>query len=218
MRNLCRTRSDWCIVDAFLLEGTASAILRAGGQDDDEPPALAALARAFLGPNGVTIVPTLRTPGEVYRIHGEWRIALKAGLPLERKAFVLAHELAEWWLATRERYVGEDVEDAANYVAAAILTPPRAFTRAIRRHGRDFSALARAFRVTETHAALREAEVHDLPRAVLAPVRVRVRGSVQWPPEEEIRRLARTGGPGIVSARLRDDPRRLVLDVQAALK
>ena len=142
---------------------------REGGQDDGDAPRLAALVTKLLGQGAVEYVVGLRGDGALVRMHDTWRIYLKRRLPIERRAFAIAHELAEWWLRVRENYDGEDVEHAANYIAAAIMTPRRAFASSLRAHGHDFAELAADFRTTETHVALREAELAHMPRAVISP-------------------------------------------------
>ena len=149
---------------------------------------------------------------------GIWRSPTRRGLSTERRSFAVAHELAEWWIRVREKYQGEDVEHAANYVAAAILSPRRAFRLALEQFGPDFAELAQAFRVTQTHVALREAELARLPRAVVSPALVRVRGPEEWvwPDESTLRRWARGRAPDVRKTRLTDDPRRVVLDAGTA--
>lgn len=198
------------------LEGIADAIVRAGGQDEEDAPKLAALVRFHLGPGSVDYAPTT-LPGDaaLVRIYDDWRIYVRRGLSVERRAFAIAHELAEWWLRVRENYSGGDVEGAANYLAAAVMSPRRAFQRALSEHGSDFVELARAFRTTETQVALREAELAHMPRAVISPALVRVRGPEAWvwPEESVVRGWARRPMPGLQKTRLTDDPKRMVIDV-----
>lgn len=202
-------------VQQLELEGIAEAILREGGQETDEAPRLLRLVTAHLGDDAIEYTP-IRLPGDgaLIRIYDAWRIYIRRRLTPERRAFVIAHELAEWWLKVRVGYQGEDVEAAANYVAAAVLAPRHAFRLAVEDLGSDFPRLAEAFRVTETHAALREAELARLPRAVVSPALVRVRGPEEWvwPAESVVRRWARGAAPGLRKTRLTDDPRRVVLD------
>ena len=198
------------------LEGIAEALLRCGGQDDEHAPRLGQLVTQLLGEGAVEF--TNATPGDaaLVRVYDTWRIYVHRGLPLHRRTFGIAHELAEWWLRVRERYEGEDVEEAANYIAAAVLTPRRAFRRAISSVGRELPRLAAHFRTSETHAALREAEVDRLPRVVVSPALVRVRGpeSWVWPDEATVRRWSRRAPPSVRKTRLTDDPRRDVLDAE----
>lgn len=200
------------------LEGIAEAILREGEQEDDEAPRLAQLVTTHLGPNAVEYASGLRGDGALARVGDTWRIYVRRGLPIERRAFAISHELAEWWFRVRSRYQGEDIEHCANYVAAAILSPRRAFRLALEEHGQDFAELACAFRTTETHVALREAELARMPRAVISPAIVRVRGPEEfvWPAEGIMRGWTRKATPGLRKVRLTDDPRRFVIDVDAA--
>lgn len=196
-------------------EGIAEAVLAEGGQEDDGAPKLARLVAAHLGSGAVEFAPaTLRGDGALVRVYDDWRIYVRRGLSPERRAFAIAHELAEWWLRVREKYDGEDVEHCANYVAAAILSPRRAFRLAVEAYGRSFPELAHAFRVTETLIALREAEIDRRPRVVVSPALVRVRGpdGWVWPDESTLRRWARGPAPGLRKVRLTDDPKRIVLD------
>jgi predicted transcriptional regulator len=203
-------------VEQLELEGIAEAVLRGGGQEDDTAPKLVALVTKHLGASALEY--SQATPGDaaLVRIYQDWRIYVRRGLTIERRAFAIAHELAEWWLRVRERYEGEDAEHCANYIAAAILSPRRAFRRALAAVGHDFGELADLFRVTETHAALREAELDGIPRAVVSPALVRLRGpeSWVWPDEATVRRWTRRSPPQVRKTKLTDDPRRVVLDVE----
>jgi predicted transcriptional regulator len=200
------------------LEGIAESVLREGKQDDERAPRLAALVNTLLGEGSVEYASNMIGDGALVRFNDEWHIFIKRRLPIKRRSFAVAHELAEWWLRVKERYNGSDVETCANYIAAAIMSPRRAFRRAVRQHGHDFGQLAAAFRTTETHVALREAELDEMPRVVVAPSRVRTRGPEAWvwPEEATLRRWASRPAPGLRKVRLGDDPRRVVLDVDVA--
>jgi hypothetical protein len=164
----------------------------------DEPPSVAALVRRELGEGAVQYASCVPGDAALVRVGEVWRIYVRRRLPRQRLAFALVHELAELRMHGQVR---EDIEQVANYAAAAVLVP-----RGVVRRARGYAELAQACRVSETLAALREAEVTMRPRAVLSPALVRVRGpeSYVWPSERQIRRLARV--------RLSDDPRRYVLD------
>lgn len=116
----------------------------------------------------------------------------------------------------RERYHGEDVEQLANAIAAGIIIPRRAFRRAIAVYGRDLVELAGAFGTSQTLTALREAEIDRLPRAVVTPETVRVRGPEEWvwPDERTVRAWARRPMPGVRKTVLTDAPRRVVVDAE----
>lgn len=194
------------MADQGELEGTAQMILTHAGEDGDDAPDIGKLART-VGP--VVYARALRGHAEVARVGQEWRIYVRRGLPPAYRRFAIAHEIAEFWLL-RERHLGDRIEHDANYVAAAMLTPRRAFLRAIR-EGLDRVALADEFGITQSHAVLREAELSGRPRALVTPQKVYLRGEGQWD-ESDARRQARKPGPGVCKTSLTDDPRRVVLD------
>lgn len=102
----------------------------------------------------------------------------------------------------------EDSERAADYLGAALMAPyPLA-----RAYDDDWRALAGDIGSTQTQAALRCAEVLHLPRAVVTPARVYLRGpeGFVWPLAR--RKLERL--PGVRKTPLDDDPARAVLDVE----
>lgn len=194
------------------IEGIAGEILESGGMADDEPPAIGKLARAHLGPECFDTLTNLPGDAALARVYDHWRIYLKRGLTPQRKAFAVAHELVEFWLKVHIRYYADNVEQVADGVAAALLCPRRAFQRAL---GLSFPELAEAFRISQTHAALRESEVTGHPRAVVSPKLVRVRGGEWiWGTENQLRRTGQgqQSMPGVVKTKLTDDPRRFVLD------
>lgn len=186
-------------------------MLTTGGESGEEAPDLRALVRAHLGADAIEYSNAVRGHGALVRIETTWRIYVRQRLPIELRAFVIAHELAEWWLALRERYQGEDVEHCANYLAAAVLTPRRAFRAALVAFDGDWRELSDEFRITQTHAALREGEVTGRPIAVVTPHLVRARGRAEWPDEGRLREVARRGAPGLSRVRLTDDRRRVAL-------
>ncbi len=171
-------------------------IYRRAGADPDEPLAPTALARALLGRDGVRVVPNGQIPRDAYlaRVYDRWFICVRKGLSRERIRFAVAHELAEHALRGQ---VAEDIEQACNAIAAAVLAPRRAFTRRMNEVGQDWEQLALPFGMTQTAAALRAGEAHDMPLAVVSKI-VRVRGpeAFVWPAEETVRRWARMPPPG----------------------
>ncbi len=188
------------------------------GFELDEVPAATKLARRL----GVAI---RRVEGYLVRggnactitLHGVRTICLRRRLTRVAARFAICHELAEIRLIELG-YQELDVEDRADELGAALACPRDAFRSAVRAHGRlDFEQLALDFTTDETCAALRVGEVVGVPLAVVAPRRVRVRGGpCEWPDERTLRRVARTGGPGVARAVLRDDPRRIVLVAEDA--
>ncbi|WP_275936755.1 ImmA/IrrE family metallo-endopeptidase [Labilithrix luteola] len=156
----------------------------------------------------------LHGPSALVRVEGEWRIMIARSLPDEYALFAIAHELGHW-LIGRHHFRNDDEERAADYLAGALLAPRRAFLAARRALGDDLPALSSTFRTTETGAALRLGEVTGRPLAVISPARVRVRGpsDAVWPPEGTLRQWARRPVEGTRRVVFRDDPRRVMLDL-----
>lgn len=203
----------WSMGEGFFeaadIEGTANALLLRAGLQPDEAPAPLRLAEALLGPGAVRLVHAGALPGvaALARWGGRWRVALRSTAPRQAQGFAVLHEIGHWAL-------GADAPEAAcDALAAALLLPRRAYLAAAREHGADWPALAARFGCSESAVALRWGEVVGEPLALVAPVRVRVRGEPWgWPPaEEQIRELARAPRPGLASARLSDDRRRVVV-------
>lgn len=125
--------------------------------------------------------------------HGELRvIAFRASTPEPYAVHDVLHEVGHH----ANRICGvEDTEEGADFVAAALAMPGDEFARAVGAHGEDYAALAAAFGVTETSAALRIGEVMREPVAVVTPATVRVRGPEEWvwPDAGTVREWARFG-------------------------
>lgn len=199
------------------LEGLAEGAYRDAGLDAEQPH-VTRLARALLGPNAIHRGPRpVHGPAALFRVGKEWRIMIGRAVPPLYAVFAVGHELGHWLLA-RAGYHGDDEEMAADYLGAALLAPRRAFVTARRSLGDDLPALAEAFSMTETGAALRLGEALRVPLAVVSPRLVRVRGpeSWQWPDEGTVRRWAVVVTPGLRTARLTDDPRRVLLQPDEA--
>lgn len=180
----------------------------------DGPPDLLRLSRRVLGLDAIRVVDPASLPGDagLAFVFGRWIVRVRNGLPPQRLRFAVAHELAEFALK-KLRYQPRRVEAAADALAAAMLAPAPGYRRAIATLGDDWAALGMAYEATDSLAALRWSEVTGTPLALITRVSVRVRGELlrPWPPPYELRRLARTGGPGIARRTLTDDPRRVVL-------
>lgn len=193
------------------LEGDSEWLYRRAGVDCAAPAPPIWLAAQLLGAGCVLAVPALRQPGGacLARVSGVARIYYRERLPPERRNFAVAHELAHWCLRDR---AGEDVEQACDYLAAALIAPRRAFLKAVQKHGARFTRLAKAFATTESLVALRFGETTLEPLALVAPLSVRVRGSAySWPSQSALRAIAAAPKPRLRKAQLRDDARRLVL-------
>ena len=195
------------------IEGTVEHLYAEAGFDTRLGATPLRLARGLLGAGRVSTVHAGALTGDATLawVHGEARIYLRSRLPLARRNFAVVHELAEWQLQ-REDYRGEDREEIADALAAALLAPRQQFLACLRENGIRFPLLARRFATTESLVALRLGEATGEPLALIAH-RVRVRGEDWgWPPEGELRVLASGRPPeGMRKARLKDDRARVVL-------
>lgn len=197
--------------DSGELEGIAAGLFDEAGQDPCDPPNVMRMIRSLLGADGFRRGSNLvvgraclaQTPGGP-RIYATRAATLHDVL----------HELAHWALR-RAGYVGEREEQNANYIAGALLMPRRAMATASRDR-LTLPELAERFRTSETCAALREAEVQRLPRVIVAPKHIHVRGPEEWiwPAETTLRSWAKRGKPGLRKTQLTDDPGRVVLDAE----
>jgi hypothetical protein len=191
------------------VEGAVELTYRRAGLELDDVAHPVDIAEALLGDGCVRAVHAGALPGPaaLARFQGRSWIFFRSSLPVARVPWVVAHELGHYVLGL------EASEVACDAFAGALLAPRRAFMRATRELGADWSALSRRFGCTESWAALRWGEVIGEPLALVAPLTVRVRGELYGWPEEpaEMRALAATPRPGIARAKLRDDPRRIVL-------
>lgn len=197
-------------MDHWEIEGEAEAILRSVGMDPREDVRTTRLARA-LGLSLARAGPLL-VPGDavLVRVGEDWRICLRGRLSPIRARFAVAHEIAEWWLR-RNGYTGEDAEQVADRLGAALVAPRQRVVWLVRRVP-SIKELAAAFEATESLTALRIGEATGEPIALVAPTRVRVRGEPwDWPSEAKLRQVARGPAPrGLVKVEL-EGPRRVVL-------
>lgn len=201
-------------IDAAEIEGIAGQLLHAAGYDATDTPSAKRLAERLLGAGCIVRTPPgfMRAPAAHGIVAGRPVIHLRGRLDAEAERFLILHEVAEWNFR-REGYRGEDIEDACDAIAAALVAPRRAFASVLRDVGPNYSALADAFVATESLCALRVGEVTGEPLALVTPARVRVRGQFEfnWGTEADVRALARSRRPGLRKTKLRDDPRRVVL-------
>jgi hypothetical protein len=206
---------DYCLDP----EVEAQLIRRAAGLDDEDVCSMHAIATALQIGIGYYPQHVLRgLDAKLFHPRGLGQppeIALRRGLAPRRRAWWIAHEVAERHLLERG-YRKEDAERAANAVAAALMMPSTAFRVAAAEHDFELVALSDDFAVDETAAALRLAEVGAVDAAaIVGPTRVYARtfGSFVIPAEPELRRLARSELllPGLRKVRLTDQPRRVAL-------
>lgn len=188
------------------------------GVDPATPTSTFRLAKLKLGPDAIERAAQLvGAPARLFTVRGEQRIAVNRRIPVAYQLHAVGHELGHLVLE-ENGYREDDVESVCDAFGAALLAPMPAVRALLRAFGRDHEAIADEVVSTQTWAALRIAEVLGIPRAVLTPQRVYARGpeTFEWCAEEELRRLAkaRSMRPGLARARLTDDPRRVVLDVE----
>jgi hypothetical protein len=196
---------------ADAIEREAESLYRSAGLDVVAGAAPGTLIRSLLGPESLRFVKErwLRGGGTLARVSSEWRVYLRFGMPPERARFVALHELAHWAMPGAS-------EDDCDALAACLLAPRPAFERALAATARPrrsvlrvYSDLGAWFLCTDSFAALRHSEVTGAPLLLLSPARARARGvAYPWPAETLLRRL---DVPGLRKARLRDDPRRVVV-------
>jgi hypothetical protein len=200
------------------VEALAIAFYQRLGFEPDRPVDTFRLARKLLGPSAIERGARLvGIPARTFLLRGERRIAVNRRLSIPYAQFFVGHELGHVVLEEMG-YVDEDVERVCDMFGAAVMAPRPAVQALLRAFGRDHAAIADEVGSTQTWAALRIAETLGMPRAIVTPQRVYARGPEEfvWGPEGEVRRLARTPRRGIVRAKLTDDPRRVVLDVEEA--
>lgn len=191
----------------------AARRLRARAGFDEWAVALpGTIAEALFGDDGYEVVHGLGICGELLVWDGGGKVRVDAGLSGEEQDFAAGHELGHyadhlesWGLS------GVQLERACDVFAAAIMMPPAPFMHALELFGDAWSEIAPLFGATETAVALRAGELTGRPIAVVGPLTCRARGEAQWPEEQTLRAWRSKPGPRIVAARLRDDPRRVVL-------
>jgi hypothetical protein len=199
------------------IEGLAVAFYERLGFDPAIPVDPFRLARKLLGPMAIergTSVAGLSA--KLFVVRGERRIAVSRKIPPEYAMFYVGHELGHVVL-DEIGYREDDLETACDAFGAAVMAPMPAVRTLLRAFGRDHAAIAEEIGATQTWAALRVAECLGIPRAIITPGRLYVRGpeAFEWGPEDSLRRLARgrAGAPGITKVKLTDDPRRVVIDI-----
>lgn len=196
-------------MDRCEVEGLANSWHASVGRTEDNPASLAQITRE----NGIRVERSRNVPGAASTgvFLGQRVIHLRHQLDELSARFHLAHELMEIAL-DRVGYVGADIEQAANYGAAALLCPRRIFLRAAFA-GLSYAELAQTFLVSQTLVVLRLSELLGSPRAVVCPHRVYVAGEGTFPEPDRIRSLVR--GPeraGVTRARLTDARKRTVVE------
>jgi hypothetical protein len=201
--------------DLSVIEGSADSLLRGAGYETDAIVPMMALAKRALGASNVRVVPARSLPRDAVlaMVDGARQLFLRSGADPIRLRFAAGHELGHWALGVDSSCQAN--EDLCDAFAACLVAPRRAFQLALRDVGDRYHQLADHFLATESLVALRYGEVTGTPLALVAPLRVRVRGDeFTWPEETKLRVLARAlRAPGLRKATLRDDRRRVAMRV-----
>jgi hypothetical protein len=199
------------------VEALAVGLYRRLGFDPSEPVDTFRLARKLLGADAIERGTSIAgLPAKLFVVNGQRRIAISRKLSVPYARFFAGHELGHVVLDDLG-YREDDLEAACDMFGAAVMAPLPAVAAMLRVFGRDHEAIADEVCSTQTWAALRIAECLGIPRALITPQRLYVRGpeAFVWGSEDGLRRLARGRAPrpGIRRAMLTDDSRRVVLDV-----
>lgn len=198
------------------VEGLATEFYRRLKLSPESPVDTFRLARLLLGPDaierGTSIVGAA---AKLFTVNGKRRIAISRKVSVEYAQFFVGHELGHIVL-DELGYRDDDVETVCDQFGAAVMAPIPSVRAMLRAFGRDHEAIAEEVCSTQTWAALRISEALGIPRAVITPKRIYARGpeAFVWGSEDELRKLARVDRPGVARARLTDDPKRVVIDVE----
>ncbi len=201
-------------MDAITLESLAEQFYRRHNLDPSEPTSTYTLARLELGDDGVTRPPPYLTkyPASLYGPLGARQISLHRAVPANETQWRIGHELGHHILG-RPHGAGEEIESACDYLGAALMAPRAAILGLYKNHGWDLDAIAGEVGATQTWAALRLAEVLELPLAAIGPT-IRYRGpeGFNWPDARTVRGWAAgMPGPGLAKVPITDRPKRAVL-------
>jgi hypothetical protein len=187
-------------------EGEARELLRRAGFDTHDMPGILELARALLGASAVLSHTGLRAPAKY--LPKQRQLWVRAGVNPRRARYLIAHELAEFWLL-ETGYSGDDFEAMCDAIASAIVCPRDAFRAGLRSFGLDLPQLAETFETSQSVVVLRFGEVTLTPVALATERHVHIRGEeFAW---GDVRRLVRTGAPGLERRRMTDTLTRVAL-------
>lgn len=143
-----------------------------------------------------------------FELHGKRRVAVRRGLSLPYAVFWAGHELAHV-LLEHEGVTGAELEQACDYLGAALIAPRPAMHRLFNAHGFDLATIAAKTRSTQTWVTLRIGEVERVPLVAISPRDVRPRGPAEWvwPDERTLRAWAREERPGLRKVEITDGGR-----------
>ncbi len=204
-------------LDTTEVEALAVDFYKRLGFEPSQPVDTFRLARTLLGADAIERGTTIAgVAAATFMVKGRRRIAVSRKLPAEYAFFYVGHEIGHV-VFDELGYHEEDLERVCDMFGAALMAPIPAVNEMLRAFGRDHEAIADEIGSTQTQAALRVAEALGIPRAIITPHKLYVRGpeTFVWGPEDALRGLARSRRvvPGVSKVKLTDDPRRIVLDV-----
>ncbi len=190
------------------IEGDALAIYREAKQEPDRPVSIVRIVRALLHTEVKRADMSHGHESDTCVVYGHQVIAVRKGIPGPRARWLIAHEVAHWWYA-RIGYRGEDIETRCDALGAALIAPRPAWQTVRRAVGCGIRELAGALATTQSLVLLRRGECDGVPAALVEPRRVLVRGETWgWPDEATVRRVARSGAPGVRRVRITDEWKR----------
>jgi hypothetical protein len=172
------------------LEAIAERMYRRAGFPTNQPAAPLHLAGKLLGWDALRESRAPRSPVVLDGQH----LVLRPGVSAGRRSWHVARALAQWAM---QRLKLDPSELAIDSLAACLRTPRQAFAPIALATGPAFSDLAEAFRISESAAALRFAEVTRTPLVLRTPVSVRMRGGPR-PVKARPRRITLHDYPGRV--------------------
>jgi hypothetical protein len=192
------------------IEGDAMAIYRRAGFEPDRSVSVVRLVRELLHTDVVRASLAGQRESDICTVGGRSVIAIRRGLAHARARWRIGHELGHWWYDLIG-YRCEDIEARCDALGAALIAPRPAWLALRRRVGDDVRELAEALATTQSLVLLRRGECEGTPIALVSR-RVLVRGwNFAWPDEATVRRVARTGHPGLRRITLTDEGKRVGL-------
>lgn len=197
------TNADDVGRDIYRAAGASPLAVPDGGTAD--------LAAAIYGDAIIRFQPGAILEGTLATIAGRRTIVVRKGLSPASLNFAIGKQLARLFVG------GADDGDATRAVAAWLVAPPDAF-RAQMQAGLWVGALADAFTMSATSAAIRIPEVGGPDATIVTPLRVHRRGKfLSWMSDDDVRALA--AKPGVRSLRrevVRSNPQCVALFARAA--
>lgn len=182
----------------------------------EPPPGGAAdVALKAFGPTVLRLQPRALAEADVVTIDGERRIVVRTELSPARKNFAIGVAVVQLYIERSPiaELSRPAVDALCNSAGAWVAAPTPAVACFLLRYGVDIAALAEAFTLTETAAAMRVTEAGGPDSLVTTPTRVHRRGpGLSWIQDADARRLAASRAPRSVRrVVVQDEPGRVAL-------